>query len=240
VLTPSFLCDGTLFEPQVEALQDDYRVITVDLRGHGRSDPSPGPFTVYDLVEDVAAVLDAEDVSSAVWAGLSIGGFLSLRAALVRPERVSALVLMDTDAGAETRWKTVKYRAMEWAWRTLGPRSVVSAVMPLMFGKSTFASQPGLVEDYRERFMKLGVETIRPGLDAITGRDDLGARLGEITVPTLVIVGEEDRTLPPANARRMARGIPGAELVIVPGAGHLASSENPEPVHAPVVIDLDG
>jgi len=86
-------------------------------------------------VDDVAAVLDAEGVASAVWMGLSIGGFLSLRAALTRSERVRALVLIDTDAGLESAWKKLKYTAMKWGLQIMGPRFMVPAVMPIMFGK---------------------------------------------------------------------------------------------------------
>jgi 3-oxoadipate enol-lactonase len=73
------------------------------------------------------------------------------------------------------------------------------------------------------------------GIEAITSRDDLLGRLGEITVPTLVLVGEEDRALPPWRSRRMADGIAGAQLVVIPQAGHLASAENPAPVTAAVM-----
>src|SRR3972149_956215 len=137
VLTHSFLCDDSLFTHQVAALERTHRVINIDLRGHGRSGPSESPYTIYDLVDDVVAVLDAEGVASAIWMGLSIGGFLSLRAALTRPERVRALVLIDADAGPETAWKKLKYTAMKWGLQTVGPRVVVPAGMPIMLGRTT-------------------------------------------------------------------------------------------------------
>lgn len=230
VLTHSFLCDGSLFERQTPALERTCRVINVDLRGHGRSGPSEAPFTVYDLVEDVEAVLDAEGAASAVWMGLSVGGFLSLRAALTRPERVRALVLVGTDAGAETGWKRLKYTVMKWGLRILGPRFLVPAVMPIMFGRTTRRSRRELYEDYYQRFLNVRVKSVCRGIDAITGRDDIVSRLGEINVPTLVVVGEEDEALPPWKARRIADGIPGAQLVVIPQAGHLSVIENPGPV----------
>jgi 3-oxoadipate enol-lactonase len=230
VLTHSFLCDGSLFSHQVAALEATHRVINVDLRGHGRSGPSDSRYTVYDLVDDVATVLDTEHVASAVWMGLSIGGFLSLRAALTRPARVRALVLIDTDAGPETAWKKLKYTALKWALRIVGPRPIVPAVMPIMLGRTSLRSRPELRTEYWQRFLNVRVKSTCAGIDAIIGRDDLLGRLNEIKVPTLVIVGEEDRPLPLWKSRRVAHGIPGAELVVIPCAGHLSAIENPAPV----------
>lgn len=230
VLTHSFLCDGTMFRHQVAALEKTHRVLNIDLRGHGRSGPSESPFTIYDLVDDVAGVLDAEGIDSAVWMGLSIGGFLSLRAALTQPERVRALVLLDTDAGPESAWKKLKYRAMKWGLKHLGPPYIVPALQPIMLGKTTLRERPDIRTEYTRKFLDARVDSILPGIDAITGRDDLLPRLPQIRAPTLVVVGEEDQPLPVWKSRRIAQAIPGAEMVVIPRAGHLASIENPEPV----------
>ena len=238
VLTHGFLCDGSLFAEQVPALARGHRVINVDLRGHGRSGSSDSAYTIYDLVADVLAVLDAERVDSAVWMGLSIGGFLSLRAALTHRQRVRALVLLDTDAGTECAWKKLKYAAMKWLLRALGPRFIVPATMPIMLGRTTLQSRPQLREHYRSLFLGVRVRSACRGIDAITDRDDLLARLGEITVPALVLVGAEDRALPVRRSRRIADGIAGAQLVVIPQAGHLASAENPLPVTAAVTAFL--
>ncbi len=230
VLTHSFLCDGTMFRHQAAALEKSHRVVNIDMRGHGRSGPAEAPFTIYDLVGDVVAVLDAEGIESAVWMGLSIGGFLSLRAALTQPQRVRALVLLDTDAGPESAWKKLKYQGMKWGLKHLGPRSILPALLPIMLGRTTLRERAELRAEYANRFLAMRVDSIRPGIDAIIARDDLLFRLPQIRVPTLVVVGEEDRPLPVWKSRRIADAIPGAELVVIPRAGHLASIENPEPV----------
>lgn len=230
VLTHSFLCDGSMFSPLVAALEHSHRVINIDMRGHGRSEASETPFTIYDLVDDVLAVLDAEGVDSAVWMGHSIGGFISLRAALTRPDRVRALVLMNSDAGPETAWKKMKYAVMKQAFLTVGPRLIVPALMPIMLGKTTNRSRPEIRSEYRKKFLSMRVRSMAPGVDAITSRDSLLDRLGRIQVPTLVIGSDEDKALPLRQSKRIADGIPGAELVVVPQAGHLAPIENPGPV----------
>ena len=234
VLIHGFLCDGSLFTQQVKALAQNHRIINIDLRGHGRSGLSESPYTIYDLVDDVVAVLDAEGVKAAVWMGLSMGGFVSLRAALNRPDRVRALVLVDTDAGPESVWNKLKYIIMKWGVLSLGPRFIAPAVMPIMFGKTTLRSRPELRAEYYQRILNMRVKSVSPGVDAIIRRDDLVEHLHEIKVPTLVIVGEEDKALPLWKSRRIANNISGAELVLIPAAGHLSAIETPVPVTAAV------
>ena len=139
-------------------------------------------------------------------------------------------MLIDTDAGAETTWKKLKYTAMKWGLQALGPRFIVPAVMPIMFGRTTLRSRPALRADYYQRFLNVRVKSICRGIDTINARDDIVGRLSEIRVPTLVVVGEEDKPLPPWKSRRIANGIPGAELVLIPRSGHLSVIENPRPV----------
>jgi 3-oxoadipate enol-lactonase len=114
VFTHCFFFDGSFFKHQSSVLQRTHRIINIDMRGHGRSGPSDSPFTLYDLVDYVVAVLDAEAVTSAVWIGHSIGGFTVLRAALIRPERVRAMAILATDAGPESIREKVKYTFLKW------------------------------------------------------------------------------------------------------------------------------
>ncbi len=231
VFIHSFLCDGALFKHQVDALQQTHRVLNVDIRGHGRSGESESPFTLYDLVDDVIAVLDAEGVSSAIWVGLSIGGFIALRAALTKPDRVRALVLIDTEAGPQSTGKKLQDVALQFGLKTLGPRFIVPGIVTVLFGKTTQKTQPALVDEYRQRFVAMRVKSICTCIDAVMRRDDLLGRLGEIRCPTLVIVGDEDLPLPIQKSQRIADGIGGAELVVVPRAGHLSAVEQPQAVN---------
>ena len=112
-------------------------------------------------------------------------------------------------------------------------------MMAIMFGRTTRREQPGLCEAYRQRFMAVGVPSILTVSRAISARDDLVPRLGEINCPTLVVVGEEDAALPVALSRRLAAGIRGAELVVVPRAGHLSALEAPEAVTRAIEGILD-
>ncbi len=230
VLLHSFLCSGDMWRGQVGPLAARHRVINVDLRGHGASGPVTRAFSLYDLVDDALAVLDSLGVDQAVWAGLSIGGMVSLRAALRAPHRSRALVLIDTDAGAEGLAKRLEYRALAALVRTFGAAPVLPQIARLMFGTTTRRERPELVAEWVDRFSHADVPSALLTLRALNERDDLLSRLAEIHQPALVLVGSEDRSLPPERSRRLAGALPRARLVEIQGAGHLSSLEQPQAV----------
>lgn len=219
-----------MWREQLPALAERYRVINVDARGHGASDPAETPFTVRDMVNDTLAALDAEGVERAVWAGLSMGGMAALHAALDVPDRVSALILLDTDAAAETFLVRLKHRALTWMLRGFGVRAVLSDVERLMFGATSRRERRELVAEWRARFEAMHVPSVLQYVPVLADREDLTPRLNEVRVPALVLVGEEDKALPPARSRRLAEALPDARLDVIPGAGHLSALERPEAV----------
>jgi 3-oxoadipate enol-lactonase len=228
VLGHSFLCSGEMWENQVPVLADSCRVINIDYRGHGKSSTIENELTIYDLVDDTVAILDELQVEEAVWAGLSIGGFAALRAALTVPERVRAIVVSDASAAAEPFYPKFKYRALGMGARIVGMRPFVPAVTPIMFGRTTLKENPTLVDEWTPTLLSMELPSLLRFLETIVTRDSLLDRLGEIQIPTLVMVGEEDRAQPVPRARQIADGIPGARLEIIPRAGHLSALENPE------------
>jgi pimeloyl-ACP methyl ester carboxylesterase len=234
VLGHSFLCTGEMWREQVRRLAGEYRLINPDLRGHGRSGPADRPFSLYDAVEDVIAVLDLLRIERAVWCGLSIGGMVAIRAALSHPDRVAALILLDSDAGSETLMRKLKYRAMGLGTRLSGVRPFLPAISRLMFGPTTRRENPGLVREWRNVFAAVDLPSILMCLDALLGRDSVLERLPEIDVPALVVVGEEDRSLPPTLSRRINDGLPDSTLTVVRGAGHLSALEQPSQVNAAI------
>lgn len=235
VLGHSFLCSGAMWREQVPALADRFRVLNLDFRGHGRSSHVTGAFSLYDAVADVVAVLDRLEIERAVWCGLSIGGMVALRAALTCPERVRGLILLDTDAGGERPIHKLKYSAMGWGARLLGIRPFLSSVARLMFGATTRRRNSALVREWRREFAAVHVPSALWCLEALMRRDSLLERLPQIDVPALVMVGEEDRSLPPPVAQRIHDGLPQSRLVRIPGAGHLSALEQPAAVTAPML-----
>lgn len=239
VLGHSFLCSGEMWRPQLQRLAERARVINIDGRGHGKSGQVNERFTLYDMVADALAVLDHLGIDRAAWAGLSIGGMVALRAALTAPERVSSLVLLDTHAGAEEPFKKLKYQAMALGIRLVGIQPFLPAVIPLFFGRTTLRTNPALVAEWRTRFTKVHVPSMLRTLDALRHRDSVVARLGEISAPSVVIVGAEDKALPPACSRQIAAALPHASLVVVPDSGHLSTLEQPEVVTAAMLAFLE-
>jgi pimeloyl-ACP methyl ester carboxylesterase len=235
VLGHSFLCSGEMWAEQVGPLSERYRVLNVDQRGHGRSGDVNGAFDLSDMVGDVTAVLDDAGVDCAVWCGLSIGGMVAMLAALTVPDRVRALIIVDSHAGSETTYKKFKYRAMNVGAKIFGIRPFLPAVQQLMFGKTTTREQPDLVREWGERFASVHLPSIGTTLGALVRRDSVIDRLGEIEVPALVVVGEEDRSLPPPCSEEIAAALPNAKLVRIPMAGHLSALEQPEPVTSAIL-----
>lgn len=239
VLGHSILCSGEMWMYQVPRLVERYRVINIDQRGHGQSVPATGPYELQDMVEDAIAVMDHLEIESAVWAGLSMGGMVAMHAAISNPARVSALVLLDTHAGAETLYKKIKYRAMSVGTKLFGMRPFFPAVIPLLFGQTSCAENPALIEDWKERIAAIDVPSVTRAVSVLVKRPSIVDQLADVAVPSLVIVGEEDASLPPPISREIAETLPNASLVIIPGAGHLSALEKPNEVSEAMLGFLD-
>src|SRR3954447_22186260 len=144
-----FLMDGEMFEPQVRALADEFRCITWDERAFGRTEYDGKPFTYWDSASDAVGLLDHLGIERAVLAGMSQGGFLSLRAALASPARVQALVLIDTQSGGEDPAVLEGYRAMTAEWLPNGPVNVGGIIAGLIIG------DPALEPEWQAKWEKL-------------------------------------------------------------------------------------
>jgi pimeloyl-ACP methyl ester carboxylesterase len=239
VLGHSFLCSGEMWANQLDPLARRFRIINIDFRGHGQSGEVREPFTLYDLVDDFVAVLDHLNIERAVWAGLSIGGMVALRAALVARDRVSALILVDTHAGSELPYMKLKYRVLALGVKVVGTRPFLPAIAPMMFGPTTRKDNPTLVREWQARFATVHVPSTLYGLGALIRRDSIVHRLNEIDVPSLVIVGEEDTSLPLAYSSQIAEAVTDSSLVTISKSGHLSALEQPEAVTTAMLGFLD-
>jgi pimeloyl-ACP methyl ester carboxylesterase len=228
LLSHSWFCDGRQW-PQVPALLEaGYRVLNLDQRGHGRSGPHRQPFTMWDLAEDLVAVLDDAGVDRATLVGLSIGGFASIRAALRHPERVAALVLANTSAGPAAATGRAKATLLAPVARTSrGWPVVMGPLIGTLFGPTTRREQPELVARWREIFLAQDPASMLVMMRAFMDRDDLTDRLQEIAAPTLVIVGEEEVDPGVLASARIAARVPGARFAVLPATGHLSAIELP-------------
>jgi pimeloyl-ACP methyl ester carboxylesterase len=228
------LMDHEMFEPQVEALTGRYRCITWDERYHGRSEAT-GSFTYWDSADDLVGILDDAGVDAAVLAGMSQGGFLSLRAALAHPERVRALFLIDTQAGAEDEGLGELYRSWAATWAEQGPQDhLIQATVPLIVS-------PAPAEKWTEKWVSWPQANVVPMIDTLLAREDITDRLVEIACPAKVVHGTADPSIPMDKAHELCSGLPACRGVTeIEGGGHASNLSHPDEVNRALVEFLEG
>jgi len=223
-----YLMDSSMFDPQVTALVPEYRVITWDQRGFGGT-RAPGAFTYWDSANDALGLLDHLGIDQAVLAGMSQGGFLSLRATLLAPQRVRGLVLIDTQAGLEDPAVAPAYEQIEQTWLEQGPGPVQDIVASIILGPP---DGPVAYQPWFAKWAALDREELTRPFRCLMDRDDMTSRLGEIDRPALVLHGTADAAIPVAKAEALHAGLAGpAELVLVEGGTHASNLSNPDQVN---------
>lgn len=225
-LVHSLAMDHMFWRPVAARLAQSRPVLAFDCRGHGRSDKPNGPYTVELFARDLADLLDHVGWSSAVVAGASMGGCVSLAFAAAFPARTAGLGLIDT-----TAWYGAEAPA-QWAERAAraakdGMGALVDFQTTRWFSDGFRSRQPDVVKECVAAFLRNDVpayvETCR-----MLGAADLRAALATFTMPTAILVGEEDYATPVAMAEVLHRGIKGSTLTVLPGARHLTPLEVPE------------
>lgn len=228
ILSHGFLMDHSMFDAQVEALRDSYRVITWDERGFGGT-KATGEFTYWDSARDVLGLMDHLGLDEAVVGGMSQGGFLSLRTALLAPERVRGLILIDTQSGTEAPETVEPYNQLHAAWVEHGAVAVQDVIASLILG-------PGQWDDWFAKWAVLQPEQFTFAFHCLMHRDDITSRLGEITCPSLVIHGTADAAIPFSKAEQLRDLLGGTTtLVAIDGGPHAANMTHSEPVNEAIV-----
>jgi 3-oxoadipate enol-lactonase len=228
VLGPSLGTDTGLFDAQVTAFADRYRVIRYDLRGHGRSEVVPGACTVADLAADVLALLERLGVERFCYVGVSIGGAIGQQLALTVPERVEKLAVI---ASAAQFADPPSWAVRAEQVRDKGTEFLVPSRTGTWFTPEFAEREPAAVQRLLAMLRATPAEGYASCCEAI-GAFDVRERLGEISAPTLVLAGAEDPATTGEMMRELAEGIPGAQFVVVPGAAHLPVATHPDAVDA--------
>ena len=212
-------------------LSRSFRVIRFDNRGAGRTDHPEGPYRIAQMAADAAGVLDALGVETAHVFGVSMGGMIAQHLALDAPERVRRLVLGCTQPGGSQAIPATpevlahlvpdpRLDAFEARWRA----------QVILHPEQYRREHEEELRDYVRRGLEFRapLRAFQAQLDAIVRTHDVMERLHRIRAPTLVLTGTEDLLIPPANSRLLARHIPGARLLEIPGAGHVFWFSHPE------------
>jgi 3-oxoadipate enol-lactonase len=229
-LIHSLALDRSVWDGVVARLKDDAEILTCDCRGHGRSPRTPGPYTAQLFARDLAELLDHVGWDKAVIAGCSMGGNVAQAFAGAYPQRTAALGLIDT-----TAWYGVdaaaRFKERADAARTQGLRSMIDFQLTRWFSDDFRARHPEVLERTTGIFVVNDVECYAASCELL-GAADARALLGSLTMPTAVVVGEEDYATPVVMARQLHDAIPHSTLSIISGARHLTPIEFPDHIAA--------
>ncbi len=226
-----------MWKPQIEALKDRFRLILFDTRGHGESDVPDGPYTLEELAKDAKGLLDKLGIEKVHWVGLSMGGMIGQAFALMWQERLKSLILCDTAARIKDEDQPIWQQRIDTALKE-GMQALLQPTLERWFTKPFLEKNPPEVQLIRELFLKTPVKGFVGCAEAIRRLNYLD-RLSEITVPTLIIVGEKDPGTPVECSKEIHQKIKGSELVIIPSAAHLSNLEQAEKFNSALISFLE-
>ena len=232
VLLHAFPLSADQWLPQLHRVPAGWRFIAPDLRGFRGSGPafedlSPAHPTIDHYADDIVELLTHLEIDRAVIGGLSMGGYVALSLVARAPERVAGLILANTRASADTPEGRAGRDAMISSVRAEGTAAVARAMLPKLIGATAARDQPDLVDAVGAMIGHNAPEPLVAALAALRDRPDRTTSLGTIRCPATIVTGAEDAVIPIEEAQAMARAIPGAQLTILPGAGHLSNLEVP-------------
>jgi pimeloyl-ACP methyl ester carboxylesterase len=242
VFAHGLLWSCRMFDAQVAALKERYRCVSFDFRGQGKTEVTKDGYDMDTLYQDAAALIEALRLAPCHFAGLSMGGFIGMRLAARRSDLLRTLILMETSADTEPAENVPRYRQLGMVARYVGLRPVAGRVMPIMFGK-TFMADPDRAADrklWRQRMAGNDKKGILNALNGVVERKPIYDELGHITLPTLILIGDEDVATVPSKSQRIHEAIAGSRLVTIPHAGHTSSVEQPQAVTAAIEEFLAG
>ncbi len=228
VLLHPFPTNHSFWDDCAPLLETRFQLIIPDLRAHGESAPGQGAATMEKHAADLAALCDELRISRAIFAGVSIGGYVLFEYWRQARERVAAIILSNTRAGADSpEQRAAREKSIEDVQQR-GPTPFIDASLPKMLSETTVRTRPDRVEAARALMTRMSVQGIAAALSGMARRQDSTATLATIDVPALLIAGEEDTLTPLSEAELMRSGIRNSRLEVVPRAGHYAALEQPE------------
>ena len=226
----AFPLNRGMWREQMVALLNDqrYRLVALDWRGFGESEISNEVSTMEMFAEDVAGLMDALGMEQAIICGLSMGGYAAFAFLRKYPHRVRGLVLADTRPGADDDERKANRERIARLAESRGTEAIADTLVPTLIAETTRQYRPELEARIRRMIDAATSRGIAAASRGMALRADATDLLASIACPTLILVGDHDALTPPAVAQSYATGIPGAQLKIIAGAGHLTNLEQPE------------
>ncbi len=223
-----FPLNKAMWSGQMEELTEDFRVIAYDVRGHGDSHLGTEDFSIELFVKDLIDLMDVLNIEKVILCGLSMGGYIALNASLNYPSRFEGLVLCDTNCIADSP-ETVKKRMKGIDnIKKNGVAHYADESIKNLFAERSFRNNNGAIDRVREMIVNTSEESLYLTLQALAKRQETCSRLPELKIPTLILVGKEDKITPPSAAEVLHKGITNSSLTILENAAHLSNMENPK------------
>ena len=235
----SMLFNLRMFDDQVNILRSNYRCVSFDFRGQGKSEVTANGYDLDSLTEDTAELIRALNCDPCHFIGFSMGGMIALRLAVKYPDLIKSLVLIDTSSEPEPTEKMRQNMLMLWIVKYLGIRPLANRVMSMFFGRSFLgdSKRKELQRTWKNHFLANDRIGMTRAATAVLNRQGNTKDLNKITVPTLILVGENDILTTYEKADIMKKNIKNSILKVIPRAGHMSPVEEPEIVND-LIIDF--
>ena len=223
----AFPLDRTQWDEQAALVEKNFRVLRYDVRGLGESEVGGGQYTIEQFADDLFALMDERKIGRAAVCGISMGGYIALRAAERSPERFSALILCDTRSEADgNEAKLKRHTAMKAVQKNLA--TYADTFMRATLAEETLSGAPAVTGKVRAIISRQSPAGVCGALLAMAARTDTTEALPNMKMPVLILVGEKDSLTPPSASEAMKKSLPDAELRVIPGASHLSNFDRPQ------------
>ena len=234
-----FPLNKSMWNIQVEALKENYRVIAYDIRGHGNSDAGFDEFSIELFVIDLLRLMEKLKIEKSILCGLSLGGYIALNAVLKHPDRFDGLILNDTQCISDT--PEIKENRCLAIIRIMknGVEQYADEIIKNLFAPESFTKKKNVIDAVKEMIISTPKQSLCNTLHALAERKETCDQLPQINIPVLIMVGKEDKITPIAAAQQMHEKMFNSKLEIIQQAGHLSNLENPTTFNTHLVNFLD-
>lgn len=223
-----------IFDSQIDEFKDKYRCIAFDFRGQGQTAITDTGYDMDTLAEDVFELIQSFKCTSCHFVGLSMGGIVGMRLAIKHPDLIKSLVLISTSADPEPSGNIGRYKRLNFIAQWFGLKPVANQVMSIMFGQKFLCdvNKDKLKDKWRQVLINNNRIGISRAVKGVINRQGIFEQLNKIVSPTLIVVGDQDIATVTHKSERMNASIKNSRLIIIEGAGHTASVEEPQAINA--------